>query len=94
MRVGNKGTVHCVIIIIVFSLMARYNQKKGYPRRAKKVPFSMAIEKVELMHKCFTKHLLMGTSRMKQDKETEEVKRKRVRIERSQVDKKKEVTKA
>ena len=33
------------------------------------VPFSAAIEKVELMHECFPKHLRMGTARMKEDKD-------------------------
>ena len=41
----------------------------GYFASSKKqvytVPFSMAIGNVELMHECFTKHLCMGTARMK-----------------------------
>ena len=32
----------------------------------------MAIEKVELMHKCFPKYLCIGPARMKENKETEE----------------------
>ena len=35
----------------------------------KRVPFSMVIGNVELMHECFPKHLRMGTARMKYDKE-------------------------
>ena len=33
--------------------------------RKKQVPFSMAIGNEELVHKCFPKHSLMGTARMK-----------------------------
>ena len=32
----------------------------------------MAVKKVKLMQECFPKHLRMGTSRMKENKETEE----------------------
>ena len=32
------------------------------------VPFSMATGNVELMHKCFPKHLRMGTTKMKEQK--------------------------
>ena len=43
-----------------------------------KVPFSMAIGNVELMHKCFPKHSrMMRTARMKYDKETDEEGKKR-----------------
>ena len=45
----------------------------------------MAIEKVELMHECFPKHLCMGTARTK-DKEIEkECKQKKMKMERSKV---------
>ena len=40
--------------------------------REKKVPFSMPIENGELMQECFPNHSRMGTSRIKQDKETDE----------------------
>ena len=43
----------------------------------------MAVENAELMHEFFLKHLRMGTARMKEDKETEEGKQKRVIMERS-----------
>ena len=44
----------------------------------------MAIGNGELMHECFPKHLRMGTSRMKEDKETDEGGRKRgVSMEKS-----------
>ena len=43
----------------------------------------MAIEKVELVQECFTKHLRMETIRMKEDKETEqEGMQKRMKMER------------
>ena len=45
----------------------------------------MAMEKVELMHECFPKHLHMGTARMQDDKETEEDNQKRVKIEINKV---------
>ena len=63
-----------IIIIITYSaLFNRFpNQNQVDPMRTKKVPFSMAIEKVELIHEYFPKHLRMGTSIMKEDKETEE----------------------
>ena len=37
------------------------------------------------MHEWFPKHLCMGTSRMKEDIETEKGKQKRVKVERSKV---------
>ena len=43
----------------------------------------MAIEKVELMHECFPKHLSMATARMKENKEISEGKKKREKMERS-----------
>lgn len=55
--------------------------------RKKEVQFSMAIGYIrneELMHKCLTKHLGIGT-RMKRDKETQESKKRRVNIGRSTV---------
>ena len=54
----------------------------------------MAIEKVELTHECFPKHLRMGTARMKESKETEEGKQKRVKMERNKIGTQKEVAKA
>ena len=42
----------------------------------------MVIGNVELMHECFPKHLLMGTERMKYEKEIAEVdKMRRVNME-------------
>ena len=38
----------------------------------KQVRFRMAIGNVELMQECFPKHMRMGTTRMKYDKETDE----------------------
>ena len=32
----------------------------------------MAVRNVELLHECFPKHLRMGTTSMKEDKETED----------------------
>ena len=59
------------------------------------VPFSMAIGNIELMHKCFPKHLHMGRARMKEDKETKEGKKRDVSMEISKVDtKQKEVPSA
>ena len=50
----------------------------------------MAIGNVELMQECFPKHFRMGTTNMKQDKETEgEGKKRRVLIEISAVGTKK-----
>ena len=43
----------------------------------------MAIGNVELMQKCFSKHLRMGTARMKKDKETEEGKKRGESMEKS-----------
>ena len=41
----------------------------------------MTIGNVELMHECFPKHSCMGSARMLQDKETEEVKNRAVGME-------------
>ena len=50
---------------IVFSLIALLNQNKVNPRRAKKkVPFTMTIESVKLMHEVSPEHLRMGTVRI------------------------------
>ena len=47
---------------------------------------SMAIANGELMHECFPKQSCMGTTRMKQDSETDEESKKRgVSMERSKV---------
>ena len=55
----------------------------------------MAIENGELMQECFPKHLSMGTARFKSDNETEEEsKKRRMIVERSTVDTKKEVPSA
>ena len=59
--------------------MTTSTKTKSIP--GEQVPFSIAIEKVELMQECFYKHLRMGTARMKEDKETEQDKQKRVKIE-------------
>ena len=40
------------------------------------VPFSMTIGNEKLMHECFPKHLHMGTTRMKYDREREEDKKR------------------
>ena len=40
----------------------------------------MAIEKMESMCECFTKHLSVGTAGMKDDNETKEDKLKRVKV--------------
>ena len=45
----------------------------------------MAMGNVKLMHKCFLKHLRMGTARMKKAKETEERWQIRLNMERSKV---------
>ena len=50
-----------------------------------RVPFSMAIVNVELIHNCFPNHSSMGTARMKYDKDTEkEGKQRRMNMERRQ----------
>ena len=52
--------------------------------RNEEVSFSMGIGSWELMHKCFPKHLRMGTARMKKDNETDEDTQKRgVSMEKS-----------
>ena len=43
----------------------------------------MAIGNVELVHECFYKHLRMGTTIIKEDKETEQGKKRGVSMERS-----------
>ena len=43
-----------------------------FAERREQVPFSMATGNVELIHECFSKHLRMGTVRMKFNIETEE----------------------
>ena len=48
--------------------------------RKKRVPFSMIIINVELMHECCPTHLRMATSRMKLD---EEAKKRRVNMGKS-----------
>ena len=54
-----------------------------------KVPFSTDTGTEELVHKCFRKHLGMGKSRMKYDKETDEGKKGRMSMERSKTARKK-----
>ena len=44
---------------------------------------------MELMHKCSPEHLHMGTARLKGNKETEEVKQKRVKMKRNKEGKRK-----
>ena len=57
---------------LTISIMSFDKKKEGTIR--------MAIGNVELMHECFPKHKSMGT-RMKQDKETEEGKKRGVSME-------------
>ena len=45
----------------------------------------MTIENELLMHECLSKHLRMGTARMKKDREREEDKKRCVSMERSKV---------
>ena len=54
-------------------------------RFAKKesIPFSLAIGNGELMQECFPKHTHMGTARKQQDKETDEVRKRGVSMEKS-----------
>ena len=47
---------------MVFNLIAFQINTQSIPGDKKKVPISMAVENVKLMHKCFPKHLCMGTS--------------------------------
>ena len=54
--------------------------------RREQVPFSMAIENMELMHECSPKHLRMGTARLKEEKESEEEGKKRMNVERTTAD--------
>ena len=39
-------------------------------QRKQVIVFSVAIEKVKLMHECFPKHLHIGKARINEDKET------------------------
>ena len=59
------------IIVAVFDSQ-HFDHFDHVMSQKKKVPFSMAIEKGELMHECFPKHLCMGTARIKLDKEIKE----------------------
>ena len=45
----------------------------------------MAIEKLELTHEFVPKQLRMGKARMKDDKETEVCKKKRLEVERTKL---------
>ena len=55
----------------------------------------MAIENTELMHKHFPKHLPIGTTKIKEDKETEEKgKQKSVKMKKLKWASNKEVPKA
>ena len=57
---------------------------RGCTDRKKQVPFSMAIRNLELIYVYLPKHSLMGTARMKYDKETDKEGKKRgVSLERS-----------
>ena len=51
-----------VVVVVSFPLFIAFTERK------KKVPFSMAIGNWEHMQECFSKHLRMGTARMKKDK--------------------------
>ena len=69
------GTVGVVIGFVtkqIYGIALRFQLFIAFTEQKKKVSFSMAIGKGELMHVCFPKHLRMGTARMKQDKETDE----------------------
>ena len=50
---------------ICLKALRRFQLFIAFTEQKKKVPFSMAIANGELMHKCFPKHLRMGTTRMK-----------------------------
>ena len=52
----------------------------------------MNIGNEELMHECFSKHLIMGTARMKYDRQREEDKKRWVSMERIKRARKNEVT--
>ena len=65
-------------MISLIALSTKTNSIQGDQR---KFTFSIATEKVELMHKCFPKYLCKETARMKEDKETEEGKQQRINIE-------------
>ena len=83
---GVEGRVKITeIILIVFSSTALPNQTKSIPvERRNNVSLTMAIEKVELVQQCFSKHLRIGTARMKEYREIqEEEKQERVKMERS-----------
>ena len=55
----------------------------------KQVTFSLAMGNVKLMHECSPINFRMGTARMKEDNETEEVGEKSEYMERSTADMKK-----
>ena len=55
-------------------------KKKRSGERRKQVPFSIAIEKVELVQECFPKHLSMGTARIEDHEIEEQGKQKIVKI--------------
>ena len=50
-----------------------------------KVPFSMAIGHGGLVQECFSKHSCTGTSRMKEDNDTDEAQKRGVSMEISKV---------
>ena len=56
----------CVLIYYYYSGV-KFNTKTKSIReeRREQAPFSMAVENVELMHKCWPKHSLKGTAKLK-----------------------------
>ena len=55
---NTSGSRIC-LMVLRFQLFIAFTERKV------KVPFSMAIGNLELMHECFPKHLRMETTRMK-----------------------------
>ena len=60
-----EGTTARIVICLLFSgFIAGTSPQKSIGARREQVPFSMAIENVEVVHECFPKHLGMGTARL------------------------------
>ena len=87
---GAAAFTHLNTVRVQFNSRGSFQNCSVIAELRVQVPFSMAIENVELMHECCPQHLPMGTARTKKDKETDgEGKQKRVNGERSTAGRKK-----
>ena len=58
--------IRILLLLFIVNVDKRlFDLKDHLVSRKNKVLFSMAIGNSELMHECFSKHLCMGTARMK-----------------------------